>query len=133
MGHPPIPSHGGGYGRPQSLAHIYLGMWRLQKVCLVFPGELRHGMISIDGDRTPRYALLYNYERLRVAASSAGVRRKCAGFAGILRAGRRQQLECPPDGIVGEKVYIRDDRRQGTLSLCEVEVKAQAGNTKHSV
>ena len=29
---------------------------------------------------------------------------KCAGFAGILRAGRRQQLECPPDGIVGEKV-----------------------------
>ena len=29
---------------------------------------------------------------------------KCAGFAGILRAGRQQQLECPPDGIVGEKV-----------------------------
>jgi len=68
---------------------------------------------------------------------------KCAGFAGILRAGRRQQLECPPDGIVGEKVYIRDDRREGTLSLCEVEVVAHSGgicseppdilNGRHSV
>ena len=26
-------------------------------------------------------------------------------------------------------MYIRDDRRQGTLSLCEVEVKAQAGKS----
>jgi len=68
---------------------------------------------------------------------------KCAGFAGILRAGRQQQLECPPDGIVGEKVYIRDDRREGTLSLCEVEVVAHSGgicsepadilNGRHSV
>jgi len=52
---------------------------------------------------------------------------KCASFAGILRAGQRHRLPCPPDGIVGEKVYIRDDRREGSLALCEVEVQANSG------
>lgn len=78
---------------------------------------------------------------------------KCASFAGILRAGQRHRLSCAPEGIVAEKVvhfllkyetnksvyyniikcwqvYIRDDRREGSLSLCEVEVITHSGKNR---
>lgn len=37
--------------------------------CVVFPGELRHGMIAVDGETGPRLALLFNFfESFRVPA-----------------------------------------------------------------
>lgn len=38
----------------------HMVMPRLNR-CVIFPGELRHGMVSIDDDQTTRFALLYNF------------------------------------------------------------------------
>ena len=97
--------------------------------------------------------IIFYHHSLGTTGDNRSQFHKCAKFAGILRQ-QRQVLRCNTrEGIAGEKVschfinddkcddqnsalwqvYIRDDRRQGTLSLCEVEVKAQAGNTIHSV